>query len=363
VSLIDENGRVFGTVNVVDAMIVLVVLTVAVAGVAFVLADGGSEAAPTETRYATLALGSQPPYVATLVTEGDVDDEADTGEVRITDVYATGADDGRGMYVRVAITGAAGEDQFVYGDSPLRVGRSLQITTDRYQVSGVVTDVAASGASLPVGTTDVLLRTTLPTETAESIDRDDEYRIGGRTIGTVRTVTAYGTGGGSALAYVGVTYRTYRSIEGPRFGDVPVREGASLPFATGAYDFEGEVVRRGALTQSGRATTRSVTLELESVDPDLAETLRVGMAERIRGTTVARITGLSVEPATVVLTSQDGNVYRREHPVNKDVTVTARLRVRETGNGVRFKGRSLRQGQTVVIDLGSVTIEPTLVHR
>jgi hypothetical protein len=50
-----------------------------------------------------------------------------------------------------------------------------------------------------------------------------------------------------------------------------------------------------------------------------------------------------------------------EHPVNREVVLTTELRVRETVNGVRFKGQALRQGQTVVIDLGTIVIRATVV--
>jgi hypothetical protein len=42
--------------------------------------------------------------------------------------------------------------------------------------------------------------------------------------------------------------------------------------------------------------------------------------------------------------------------------MTAELRVRETGTGVRFKGAPLRQGGTVALDFGTVTVEATVVR-
>jgi hypothetical protein len=101
---------------------------------------------------------------------------------------------------------------------------------------------------------------------------------------------------------------------------------------------------------------------MENVDPDLSSSLGAGLTERVRGETVARLTDVTVTPATVVLTSQDGNVYQRQHPVQKDVTMTAELRVRETSTGVRFKGSALRQGRTVVLDFGTVTVEATVTR-
>jgi hypothetical protein len=44
------------------------------------------------------------------------------------------------------------------------------------------------------------------------------------------------------------------------------------------------------------------------------------------------------------------------------VTLTADLRVRETNAGLRFKGETLRQGRTVALDFGTVTVEATIVE-
>jgi len=363
--LIDGDGNLFGLVNLVDALVVLVALAVVVAGVAFVFSSGSNDTTTdTATRYATLDLGTQPAYVATLVTEGDVaDTDPSTPEnLTITDVYTTHTDDGRHLYVRVRLNATRDDDAVTYGGDPLRVGRDLDLTTPEYQTGGTITAVDASNADLPTGTTDVLLRTNLSADTVDAIRRGDEYRIDGRTVGTVRSVTAYRTGDGRTLAYVGVAYRTYRASDGQRFAGAPIREGVTLPLETAAYAFEGDVIRVGETVPRGVASTRTVRLEIENADPDLADGLRSGMAERVRGDTVAELANVTVEPSTMVLTSQDGNVYRRDHPVEEDVTLTADMRVRETDAGVRFKGAPLRRGRTVTLDFGTVTVEATVVE-
>jgi len=52
--IIDEEGQLFGTVNVVDALVVLLFLVFGLAGTALVL--DGSGGSLDETRYATLNL-------------------------------------------------------------------------------------------------------------------------------------------------------------------------------------------------------------------------------------------------------------------------------------------------------------------
>ena len=44
------------------------------------------------------------------------------------------------------------------------------------------------------------------------------------------------------------------------------------------------------------------------------------------------------------------------------MTLTAELTVRATDNGIRFKGEFVHQGETVVLDLGTMTVEATVVR-
>jgi hypothetical protein len=226
---------------------------------------------------------------------------------------------------------------------------------------GTITAVNDANPDLPVGETDVLLQTRLAADTVDAIRTGDEYRIDTRTVATVQSVTVYHTGNGSTLTYVGVTYQTYRTSDGTQFAGTFVRERVTLLFETSAYAFAGDVVRVGATEPHGQVSTRTVRLEIENADPALGEALRIGMTERVRGETVAELKNVAVEPSTMVLTSQDGNVYLRDHPIKEDVTLTADLRVRETNTGVQFKGAPLRQGRTVFLDFGTVTVEATVV--
>jgi hypothetical protein len=443
---------------------VLLVLAVIGAGVPFVISDGSQTHSTAETRYATLDLGAQPAYVATLIEGGDTVSPNDTEELVVTDVYATGQGNDRRVLVRVSLTGEPSGDSITFGGGPLRVGRDLTITTSEYSTSGRIITAGSSnpelnlqntrvllettitaeeadridtndtivrnnrmiatiddlrlyetddpnqrravvvanllahqdgdmlrfGATplrlgqtvqltpgefnlqgtllrtgvteLPVSETDVLLRTELDSDTLAQLQTGDEYLVNDQTVATIQTVDAYGTGASDRrLAYIGVTYQTYQPREVPQFAGQRVREGAQLPFRTDEYEFQGRVVRENALEQRGTETTREVTLELENVEPDVANSVEAGMTEQVAGETVVDVSNVEVEPAQVVLTSDDGNVFLRDHPVNKDVTITATLQVRESATGITFKGSSLRQGDTVLLDFGTVIIRATVV--
>lgn len=80
------------------------------------------------------------------------------------------------------------------------------------------------------------------------------------------------------------------------------------------------------------------------------------MVDRRGNTTGARVTNVRTEPASLVLTSDAGNVYERDHPRNEDVYLTVDLRVRATDDGLRFRTRSVREGSELGLDFGTVSV-------
>jgi hypothetical protein len=559
--IIDDEGRVFGAVNVVDALVVLLAIAVALAGIALVTGSTGG----TETRYVTLDLGTQPEFVVDRLAVGDTASlENQFGNLTITDTYLTTSASGTRALVRVAVTGRETEGTFTFGGEPLRLGRDILFETDTYSVNGTVRDVG-NGTSLPTQETTVVLRGTVPDDVARNAEAGDEIRVSGETVASIEDVAAYDTGspdrrslyivanlqtftsgdtalfgntpvevgrrislpvtgygfngtigrvgggldrrteevivssvvdadtasemsagdtysvagqqvatiqnvtaydtenpdrkrvfvglsvqtlgygqqlrfgnltirdgatvpfrtdsydfegtvvqdgtsdlqlrtesvlvtdvvdvgvadrieegdtyrvGGDPVAtveslvvygtddpdrkriYVGLSVQALGYGEVPQFGaDRPLREGVTLPFRTLSYEFSGEIVRLGTLAGPGEVTERTVRMKLENVPPERAESVEEGLTETNAGQTVARVTAVEVEPAVITLTSESGDIFEREHPVNKDVTLTVELRVRELDSGVRFKGRTLQEGNEVVLDLGTTTVRATV---
>jgi len=187
--ILDEQGRVFGRINVIDLLAVLFAFAVVVAGVTLVFSGGSSESPPPDSRYVTLDLGTQPGYVTERIDAGDVSPLSNSpGNLTITDVYAAPAGgSSSAVMVRARVTGQRAEDTdsertaVTYAGDPLVLGRNLSIETGEYRLSGTVTDVSRSDASLPISTTDVLVTTTLSADAVDSLSVNDRYRENGRT--------------------------------------------------------------------------------------------------------------------------------------------------------------------------------------
>jgi len=358
--LLDDEGNLFGVVNVVDALVVLFVLAVVAAGAAFVLQP---DPEPTEpdlaTTDATLDLGTQPGYIIEEIETGDTYSPAGEAGLEITNVHLAPQGDDTRVILGVTLNGSISEDTMNYAGAPPRVGRNLDIQTSTYQVSGTLRDL---GSGPETTTTEVVVEDTVSTDTATSIETGDTYTLGDSDIATVESVTAYGTTNPDRKrVLVGLSLATLEDDGDVRFGGSTVTEGTTIPFRASDYTLAGAVHRVGATEPQGDTATRTMTLQLRDAPPQHANSIQSGMTETVRGTTIAHVTAVERDDATVILTSRDGNIYERDHPVNQDLTLTADLTVRETATGVTFKGRTIQQGSTVTLDLGTTTVRATVV--
>lgn len=359
--VLDDEGNLFGVVNVVDALVVLFVLAVVAAAATFVLQPDPEPAPEPDlaTTDATLDLGTQPSYLIEEFEAGDTYSPSGDAELEITDVHLAPQDDSTRVILGVTLSGPASEDTITYAGAPPRVGRSLDIRTSTYQVSGTLRDL---GSGPETTTTDVVVEDTVSTDTATTIETGDTYTLGNEEIATVESVHAYGTNNTNRKrVLVGLSLATLQDDGDVRFGGTTVQAGTIIPFRTSEYSLAGSVQRVGATDPQGDTATRTMTLQLQDVPPAKADSIHTGLTETVRNTTIADITAVDREDATVILTSRDGNIYERDHPVNQDLTLTADLTVRETATGVTFKGRTIQQGSTVTLDLGTTTVRATVV--
>jgi hypothetical protein len=142
--MIDEKGRIAGRINVIDLLVLLLVLSVVVAGVAFVTADDDASDVDRQETAETAAivdLGVQPHYIAAGIRVGDTHDDTPTRVWTVEEVFTTPTDEGSRVILLVRLEGPVVEGVLRYGDAPPRLGREVALTTDRYAVEGVITAV------------------------------------------------------------------------------------------------------------------------------------------------------------------------------------------------------------------------------
>ncbi|WP_424017663.1 DUF4330 domain-containing protein [Halorientalis pallida] len=364
--LIDEKGRLFGRVNVVDALVVLVVLAVVAAGVALVTGGGGGPTAPSgdgtdaETRYATLALGAQPVWsVSPILSDQNVTLSGSSATVSVTDVHLTGATNDR---VRTLVRIAYPEGTTV-GNAPLRAGQAVTMVGDDYQTEAAVRSVGGNRSTFRSASTPVAVTATVDPATAAAVESGDRFTVGNRTLATVESVAVLPTNESDVRRLqLGVTLAT-RTVAGtPEFADRALRVGSRVPLRTNDVgDIAATVTAVGSLDQPGDPVNGTMTVVWEGVRPSVADALTAGQNARHRGAT-ARITGVASDPSSVVVPTADGDLVLRDHPRLRDVTLTVQATARRTDSEVLFHGRPLTAGRTVTLDFDSIRVRGTVVN-
>jgi hypothetical protein len=241
--VLDEQGRLFGRVNVVDALVVVFAVTVVIAGAALVYGDGpGNE--PTETMHVTLVSENTS---ATALDRGDIDLESGTlagtrrgTTANITDVHRTA---GPRVYLRVALDGTRTDDGFRFEDEPVRIGDTVVVANDRTRATTriVERDVAPTFSTT---TTTVTLEATVRRPVAEAVAAGDEVSVGPTTVATVTDADATARNETHSDLRVSLALET-RLVDGTaHYAGRPVRLGRTIWIKTDDYEFAGEVVDR-----------------------------------------------------------------------------------------------------------------------
>lgn len=271
--LIDDEGKLFGTINVIDALVILLVLAVGAAGLAVVLPGGDTgETNPTAdtgntntivtegvTRYATIDLGTNSDYVANQITTGDR--MVHNGHnLTVTDVYtvpthATNAT----VVVRAELEGrlietASNGTRFEFAGNRPRVGDSLTIDTDEYVVGGSVRRLDENGSSLNTEYVTFDLK-------IENVDPDIAAGITEGTARTSRGVTVLTI----SSTTVQPTKDVYRSENGKlRVQDHPTRKDIRLTAVLLTIETESGYLFTGSPLRIGD----SISLDLGPIAVD-----------------------------------------------------------------------------------------------
>jgi hypothetical protein len=325
----------------------------------------------------TLDLGQQYPYVAEQIAAGDVMESANApGGVAVTDVYVTppggktGTDSGNvSVTVRLRIEGVLhgppGEagTEISFGGTRIERGSSFTLDTENYTAAGTITAVDGTGESLRIDRTGVELESVVPVTIANSIVEGDTYTIAGREVARVESVNLYPVQNPERKRVVlGLQLATIDRDDEVLFGTSPVRLGSAVAFETNRYRFTGTVVDTAMDGSPVESTSKTIVVQMSNVAPAIADGVEVGMTESGTDRTTARVVDKRVEPAEVILTSESGEIFQREHPRNVDVYLTVEVTVRDTRTGLRFHSRTLEEGTTVFLDFETITVKGTVTE-
>ena len=361
--LIDEEGALFGIINIIDALVILLVIAVGIAGAALVFADDSESSGPTQvTAHATVDLGTHPPNIARAIDEGDQYSVDDTSTVTITDLHLSPQNDTVRVIARLKIEAEVDEDVLQYDGAPLRLGRSLEVQTPRYQVSGRIQSVGGND-TLAIDSQTVIVQTKIPAGQTDAVAAGDTINAGGQTVATIEQRRIYPIANSTQHSLsLQVEMKTHRRQGQPYFGSTPLRAGQNLTLPASEITLDGQIERIGSNVEVDSTSERTVTLRMTDTPAPVVELLQPGLTEQFRNRTIARLKSVEAEPSPTIARTDTDSLKLIDHPTNQDVTLQAEIMVRETPAGAKFKNALLRQSSTVQLNFGTTTVEATVIR-
>jgi hypothetical protein len=335
VELLDEKGRLFGLVNVIDVLVVLFVFAVVVAGAALVFFPAEEPAPEPEpemaTTHVTLDLGSQSEVLLDELNEGDTYSPNNQDSLTITDIYFTPTSDGQRALVRVELTGEQTGGSVQYGDAPPRLGRTLDIATSRYRVSGRIQALGTGGEIQRESTTVVLSGRLTAAETG-NIAVGDEFVVGGRTVGTLEDLAVYSTSDANQhQVYAEIDLGANRQQGDLQFAGSALRSGQTVALPGDGYTLSGTVERvNGGLEREDKAILLRDTVDIEDAER-IAEGDIVSVGDH-KTATVERV-----------------STYETGDPDQRRVFVGASLTTVKHGERPMFGGTNVQRGNEITL--------------
>jgi hypothetical protein len=256
-TIVDDEGRLFGLINVIDLLVVLLAIAVLASGLSLI-GFSGSEPTSTSTgqsdsteriRYATVKIDAQPDYVTDLVARNQTI-TVKGQNATIVDVYRTPVDDDVALTVRVRLIGDtnAATDTFFLANEPLLLGDELVLSSRLYQISGTVTELSERGRRLPVSRHTITLRAETPIAVADTVSVGDRHTLNDETVARVESVSLVAASTETSeneTIVVDVTLSTITRDGTRHYARRPVRLGSMVSFRTTEYVLTGRITAIG----------------------------------------------------------------------------------------------------------------------
>lgn len=230
-AILDEKGRLFGLVNVVDLAVVLVVLGLVVGGMAFVF-DAESEEAELPTTEAHLVFGDEPNWLVSHVEVGEELETQRDRRVEILDVHVgSSPESGAGGVIHGKLTGP--------GVDEVRAGEQVSLSGDDYSLDTLVADTGEFEHQTQRSA--VLLETTVSESLAAELE-PGTLTLAGNEVGSIEDVTVLETTESTSRVHLGVDLETAQVRGDSYFGNTTVAPGQSLRLATAEYELDTIII-------------------------------------------------------------------------------------------------------------------------
>ena len=147
------------------------------------------------------------------------------------------------------------------------------------------------------------------------------------------------------------------------FKQFPLNIGETITIKPSSTMIIGNVVGIEGIKTYWNESDRTIRARLRLQMPWVADAIVVGdVMKNNKGVTIAEIVDKKVENAEIITTDWRGEPLYKRDPLQKDITLTIKMRVLKDGNFEYFNfNQNIQTDQRVKIQFQNITIEPTVL--
>jgi hypothetical protein len=372
--MIDEKGKFFGKINIIDLAIIIVIILMMVWGVNKLLSSEGEPS----TIYIQLQVcenkgkgcGNVPSYYFDTITKGEklfsnnqiigkiidkyglekTEDSSDTPRVDIRLILKLKVLDKNGI--------------FLFNDKPIKLKEILDINTGKTTISGVIRnfDKNLSSTKLEYHEKDVgIYLADQPVEIISNIKKGDkELGSGNETIAEITNYQTYSTTSPNKNIVLKADLKTLFLDNSYWFKGRKLKVGEGISIET------DKIILRGTIISLDKARTttfkKAATIKLYNQPEYIADKIIVGDQEQDnKGGTIGEILSKKVENAQREITTEGGSLVLVESHLNKDITLEVLLTVEKKQDELFFHGDNLKIGKSIYLSLEEIDISGKIV--
>lgn len=339
--LVDNKGRLFGKFNIIDVMAVLFVILVLAVGAKFLYLTPENEVT------ANVDFMAEDVQSVDSLYEGKklIEDNRTVGQIEKLTVV--GGDNGADVYMTLSLLLEKQED-LMFSGQPVRLNQDVSLEFSDIYLKGTVTGINSTTEEI-----NKTLALDLGTLTPSQIDKLKDSEIvdhRGEKTGEIIRVDTIPVSGKNSRVKISAALQMEKDKQ-LLYQKQKVKLGKTIDLDFSDFEKSAEIIR--ITSSSPEVVKKQVQVINYNVKPWEAEKFNVGDTEKnLRNKIIAEVVDKKVEPAQMVVVSDEGRVYERENPVNKDITLTLEVVAEKTPDSLLFHGSELKVGENMFFETG-----------
>lgn len=350
--LVDQKGRLFGKINIIDLTALLFVLLILFAGLRFVLKDKEEG----EWIYVEFQASNVPSFVQTHLKIGDVElDKEEQPIAEITDMlfFPTEGSQSNGV-IKARILVTEDTEGLFFKDTVIKIGKGITITTDRVSIGGTISEIfEGEGNENAINRVlsykfVTLMVEALPVETLGSLQEGmTELDSKGEVAVEILDFDTLPIKDGKPANVIIDTKLLVATRDGIfLFKNSPLKVNENVALFLNNMNLKGRVLEISDIKNTSLGNQKNLELTMFVVPLEVAKSIKVGdTMKSYSGKEKARITGFTTSPA--------------QGP-SKNMLLQVAIETRAIGNDLYFFDQIIKVGSPLHIIIDEVDLQGTI---